>query len=54
MTGPILSYSKPFNVRFKTDGAEPESGVAANNRGFQLRYTQIPCSLDKTNAINFS
>ncbi|XP_050697509.1 uncharacterized protein LOC126985948 [Eriocheir sinensis] len=37
----LVTYSKPFEVRVVTNGAEETSEV--NNRGFSIRYTQIPC-----------
>ena len=54
LSGPILSYSKPFLIRTKTDASEPHSGVAINNRGYKLRFKQIPCSVDRPNAAAFA
>ena len=54
LSGPVLSYAKPFLVRAKTDGDEQHGGVAINNRGYDLRYTQIPCSVDRDNAAAFA
>lgn len=54
LSGPIISASKPFTVRTKTDGAEPHGGVAINNRGHRLIYKQIPCSVDRPNAAAFA
>jgi len=54
LSGPVLSYAKPFLVRTKTDGDEQHGGVAINNRGYDLRYTQIPCSVDRDNAAAFA
>jgi len=45
LTGPVMSFSKPFLMRMKTDNQEPHGGVAINNRGFEVKYTQIPCSV---------
>ena len=54
LAGPILSFSKPFVVRTKTDASEPHGGVAINNRGYKLTYKQIPCSVERPNAAAFS
>ena len=54
LAGPILSFSKPFVVRTKTDSSEPHGGVAINNRGYKLSYKQIPCSVERPNAAAFS
>ena len=54
LAGPILSFSKPFVVRTKTDSAEPHGGVAINNRGYRLTYKQIPCSVERPNAAAFA
>jgi len=54
LAGPVMSYSKPFMIRMKTDTDEPHGGVAQNNRGFQLKYTQIPCSVDVASANAFT
>ena len=52
--GSIVSYTKPLIMRVKTDDKEMESGVAINDRGFNLNYFQIPCSASKRNAVNFT
>ncbi|XP_023334329.1 uncharacterized protein LOC111705865 [Eurytemora carolleeae] len=49
----VISYSKPFMLHMTTDSEEPHSGIAQNNRGFQLRYSQLPCSLSKESASAF-
>jgi len=54
LAGPILSFSKPFVVRTKTDSSEPHGGVAINNRGYKLTYKQIPCSVERPNAAAFA
>jgi len=54
LASPVLSYSKPFLMRTKTDTVENQGGVALNNRGFELQYNQIPCSLDRANAASFA
>ena len=54
LAGPILSFSKPFVVRTKTDSAEPHGGVAINNRGYRLTYKQIPGSVERHNTAAFS
>ncbi|KAK3855681.1 hypothetical protein Pcinc_037933 [Petrolisthes cinctipes] len=42
--GPIVSYSTPFYMQVKTDADEFSRSVDLGNRGFQLEYTQLPCS----------
>ncbi|XP_045128961.1 uncharacterized protein LOC123514814 [Portunus trituberculatus] len=37
----ITSYSKPFELRFITNSEETSN--EKNNRGFSIRYTQVPC-----------
>ena len=38
-------YSKPFNIRVHTDGAEGSSSPAeTNNRGFCFKFVQQPCT----------
>ncbi|KAK3861929.1 hypothetical protein Pcinc_032157 [Petrolisthes cinctipes] len=37
----LITYSKPFEVRLTTDSVEPSSDQL--NRGYSIRYTQIPC-----------
>ncbi|KAK4294518.1 hypothetical protein Pmani_032860 [Petrolisthes manimaculis] len=37
----LITYSKPFEVRLTTDSVEPSNDQ--ENRGYSLRYTQIPC-----------
>ena len=54
LSGPILSYSKPFTIRTKTDASEPQGGVAINNRGFKIKFKQIPCSVERPNAAAFA
>ena len=54
LAGPVISYAKPFLVMTRTDGAEVWSGVALNNRGYSLRYQQIPCSVDRASAGAFT
>ncbi|KAG7175067.1 hypothetical protein Hamer_G015287 [Homarus americanus] len=38
----LTTFSAPFEIRVVTDNAE-NSTIDVNNRGFSLRYTQIPC-----------
>ncbi|XP_064121630.1 uncharacterized protein LOC135226107 isoform X1 [Macrobrachium nipponense] len=38
----FTTYSQPFEVRVVTDGEEVQADEP-NNRGFSMRYTQIPC-----------
>lgn len=37
----LLAYSKPFEVRLTTDSEESSNDKL--NRGYAIRYTQIPC-----------
>ncbi|KAK7066225.1 hypothetical protein SK128_007746 [Halocaridina rubra] len=37
----LITYSKPFEIRVVTEDDEPTTDI--NNRGFSMRYTQIPC-----------
>lgn len=37
----VTTYSKPFELRVITNNEEPSNDK--NNRGFSIRYTQIPC-----------
>jgi len=42
---PVSSYSKPFQIRVHTDGAEGSSSPAeSTNRGFCFNYVQQPCN----------
>jgi hypothetical protein len=41
---PVISYSKPFMFRIVTDADEITSSVDYMNRGFHLKYHQLPCS----------
>jgi len=52
--GAVISYTRPMIMRVKMDGQELESGVATNDRGFNLNYQQIPCTASKADAINFT
>lgn len=52
--GSVISHTRPMILRVKMDGQELESGVATNDRGFNLNYQQIPCSASKADAINFT
>ena len=52
--GSVISYTRPMIMRVKMDGQELESGVATNDRGFNLNYQQIPCTASKADAINFT
>ena len=52
--GAVISYTRPMIVRVKMDAQELESGVATNDRGFNLNYQQIPCTASKADAINFT
>ena len=54
LAGPVVSTSRPFLFRVKTDATEPFSGTAITNRGFNLEYKQIPCSLSPMDAISFA
>merc|ERR1712115_181032 len=54
LAGPVLSYAKPFLVKTRTDTQEAWSGVALNNRGYELLYQQIPCSVDRASAAAFT
>ncbi|XP_045111458.1 cubilin-like [Portunus trituberculatus] len=42
--GPIVSYSTPFYMQVKTDEDEFSRSIDIGNRGFELQYTQLPCS----------
>ncbi|XP_071527005.1 bone morphogenetic protein 1-like [Panulirus ornatus] len=42
--GPIVSYSTPFYMQVKTDADEFSSSADLENRGFELEFTQLPCS----------
>ncbi|XP_047496173.1 cubilin-like isoform X1 [Penaeus chinensis] len=42
--GPIVSYSTPFYMQVKTDADEFSRSIDIENRGFELEYTQLPCS----------
>ncbi|CAL4083475.1 unnamed protein product [Meganyctiphanes norvegica] len=42
--GPLVSYSTPFYMQVKTDEDEFSHSLDTENRGFGLRYTQLPCS----------
>merc|ERR1711973_326253 len=44
MRQPIISYSRPFLFRVKTDSDELTSSIDYMNRGFHLHYHQLPCS----------
>ena len=50
----VVSHTQPMIVRVKMDGQELESGVATNDRGFNLNYQQIPCTASKADAVNFT
>ena len=52
--GAVISYTRPMIMRVKMDGQELESGVATNDRGFNLNYQQIPCTASKADAVNFT
>ena len=52
--GAVISYTRPMIMRVKMDAQELESGVATNDRGFNLNYQQIPCTASKADAINFT
>jgi len=54
LAAPVITYSKPFMLRMRTDGSEPHGGVAINNKGFQLSYTQIPCSVEAESMLVFT
>ena len=41
---PIISYSRPFLFRVVTDKDEITSSIDYMNRGFHLKYHQLPCS----------
>jgi len=41
---PIISYSRPFLFRVVTDRDEITSSIDYMNRGFHLKYHQLPCS----------
>ena len=41
----LTGYSKPFQIRVHTDGAEGSSSPAeSTNRGFCFNYVQQPCN----------
>ena len=41
----LSGYSKPFQIRVHTDGAEMASSpVETTNRGFCFNYVQQPCN----------
>ncbi|XP_066972608.1 cubilin-like isoform X1 [Macrobrachium rosenbergii] len=42
--GPIVSYSTPFYMQVKSDADEYSTSIDIENRGFELEYTQLPCS----------
>ena len=44
---PIISYSRPFLFRVVTDRDEITSSIDYMNRGFHLKYHQLPCSTQK-------
>ena len=44
---PIISYSKPFLFRVKTDADELTTSIDYLNRGFHLNYHQLPCSTNR-------
>lgn len=44
MRQPIISYSRPFLFRVKTDSDELTNSIDYMNRGFHLQYHQLPCS----------
>ncbi|XP_018027080.1 cubilin [Hyalella azteca] len=44
LLGPVVSYSLPFMLTVHTDEDEFSHSVDTNNRGFELRYTQLPCA----------
>jgi len=44
---PIISYSKPFLFRVKTDADELTNSIDYLNRGFHLNYHQLPCSTNR-------
>lgn len=37
-------YSTPFYMQVKTDADEYSRSIDLGNRGFELQYTQLPCS----------
>jgi len=41
---PIISYSKPFNLRVVTDKDEISDSIDYMNRGFHLKYHQLSCN----------
>jgi len=41
---PIISYTKPFNLRVVTDKDEISSSIDYMNRGFHLKYHQMSCN----------
>ena len=49
-----FSHSRPFIFRVKTDATEPFTGTALSNRGFNLEYKQIPCSLSALDSVSFA
>jgi hypothetical protein len=44
---PIISYSKPFLFRVKTDADELTKSIDYLNRGFHMNYHQLPCSTNR-------
>ena len=54
LPGPVVSHSRPFIFRVKTDATEPFTGTALSNRGFNLEYKQIPCSLSALDSVSFA
>jgi len=44
---PVISYSKPFLFRVKSDADEISSSTDYMNRGFHLNYHQLPCSINR-------
>lgn len=53
LAGSVVSNSRPFLLRVKTDAIEAFTGVAMSNRGFNLAFKQIPCSLSPADAVSF-
>jgi len=41
---PIISYTKPFNLRVVTDKDEISDSIDYMNRGFHLKYHQMSCN----------
>ena len=54
LPGPVVSHSRPFIFRVKTDATEPFTGTAISNRGFNMEYKQIPCSLSNLDSVSFA